>query len=179
MQLCCYFFFLPLFPDFIGATAGSCFQVIPWCLGTKVMFGKEKRFWFKNESLGVVSNGKKSKCFRGESVWNVSSFYTATVKRQNRCFKWFWFTSFSFPLNLKCYNKQAKWFHKVVLIRLRIISQKKLKHFCFSINLKPYQMHPNSATWCISCFSAMWSCDVSNKKGIQRISDNMHELLYT
>jgi hypothetical protein len=64
------------------------------------------------------------------------------VKRQNRCFKWFWFTSFSFPLNLKRFNKWAKRFHKVILIRSRIISLEKMKCFYFSVNLEPYQMHP-------------------------------------
>jgi hypothetical protein len=105
-------------------------------------FGKVKRFRFRLESLGAVSNRKKSKRFRGESVWNVSSFCTVTMKRQNRCFKWFWFTSFSFPLNLKRFNKRLKRFYKVILIRPRIISREKLKCFWFIVNLEPYQTHP-------------------------------------
>jgi hypothetical protein len=42
------------------------------------------------------------------------------------------------------FQQTGKQFHKVVLIRLRIISQEKLKHFCFSVNLEPYQMGPKS-----------------------------------
>jgi hypothetical protein len=57
----------------------------------------------------------KSKHFIDELVWNI--LYFSTMKRQNRCFKWFWFTSFSFLLNLKSFNKRAKRFYKVILIR--------------------------------------------------------------
>jgi hypothetical protein len=82
--------------------------------------------------------GKKLKHFRGESVWNISCFCTAIMKQQNRRFKWFWFTSFSFSLNPKHFNK---WFHKVILIRPRINSQEKLKYFCLLVNLELYQTH--------------------------------------
>jgi hypothetical protein len=58
---------------------------------------------------------RKSKHFIDELVWNI--LYFSTMKRQNRCFKWFWFTSFSFLLNLKHFNKRAKRFYKVILIR--------------------------------------------------------------
>jgi hypothetical protein len=87
---------------------------------------------------------EKLKHFRGESVWNILSFFTAIVKRQNMCFKWFWFTSFSFSLNLKHFNKWAKQFHKVIMIWPRIIFREKLKHFYFSVDLELYLMHPQN-----------------------------------
>jgi hypothetical protein len=39
-----------------------------------------------------------------------------------------------FTKNLKCFNKRAKWFHKMI------------SHFCFSVNLEPYQIHPKFET---------------------------------
>jgi hypothetical protein len=42
----------------------------------------------------------------------------------------------------KMFKKWVKRFHKVILIRSRIISCENLKRFCFSVNLELYQTHP-------------------------------------